>query len=190
MNSTLRMGWIVAAVCVAGSLSAAAAKADPMTWSGSLYAGYAKMMEDGAPSGSLGFRGNMFAMVDPVIGIGAELGYSWLGNTDLGTLGELKQSVYHATANIRARGVTGAMRPYAIGGLGMYGLHASLGSASDTETKFGFNLGGGIQHRFTDSSTSLGVEARWHMVPNGVIDSGGNESALDMLTVTAGVDFH
>jgi len=27
-------------------------------------------------------------------------------------------------------------------------------------------------------------------VPNGVIDSGGNESAMDMLTVTAGVDFN
>ena len=190
MHSTLRMGWIVTAVCVAGSLSASAVKADPTTWSGSLYAGYAKMMETGAPNGSLGFRGNGFAMVDPVIGIGAEVGYSWLGTTNLGTLGDLKQSVYHATANIRARGVTGSMRPYGIGGLGLYGLHASDNSGSATTSKFGFNLGGGVQHRFPDSSTSLGIEARWHMVPKGVIDSGGKESALDMLTVTAGVDFN
>jgi len=193
MTSTLRMGWIALALCVAGGLFASGAEAGGPP-SMSLYAGYGKMMEDGGPDGSFAFRGNAFMMMDPVIGLGAELGYTWLGTQPVDplvpALGDLDQSVYHITANIRARGMTGSIRPYGIGGLGLYGLHASAGGASDTQTKFGFNLGGGIMHRFADSSTGLGIEARWHMVPNGVVDSGGNESMLDMLTVTAGVDFN
>src|SRR5262245_18584278 len=50
-----------------------------MTWAGSIYAGFAKDTETGAPSGSIGFRGNMFAMVHPVLGIGPEVGYHFLG---------------------------------------------------------------------------------------------------------------
>src|SRR5262245_8916082 len=171
MTSTLRMGWIALALCVAGALFASVADAGGPP-SMSLYAGYGKMMEDGAPGGSFAFRGNAFMMMDPVIGLGAELGYTWLGTEEISpALGDLDQSVYHITANIRAPGATGNIRPYGIGGLGLYGLHASGGGISETDTKFGFNLGGGLMHRFADSGTGLGIEARWHMVPSGVVDT-------------------
>src|SRR5262249_31572286 len=122
-----------------------------------------------------------------------EGGYTWLGKAPTGdpVFGDINQSVYHFTAQVRARGVQGSLRPYGTGGLGLYGLHASDNVASDTRTKFGFNIGAGISHKFPDSGTGLGLEARWHMVPSGVVNtSTGEQSTLDMLTVTAGVDFN
>ena len=191
MISTLRSGWIAVALTVATGWFASVAHAGPPSYS--FYAGYGKMMEDGSPNGSFAFRANGFMMMDPVIGVGAEGGYTWLGSTPTNnpTFGDVQQNVYHFTANIRARGVQGSMRPYGIGGLGLYGLHASDNVSSDTRTKFGFNIGAGISHKFPDSGTGLGLEARWHMVPNGVIDTATlQESTLDVLTITAGVDFN
>jgi hypothetical protein len=191
MFSTLRSGWIAVALTVATGLFATAAHAGPPSYS--FYAGYGKMTNSGAPSGDFAFHANAFAMMNPVIGLGAEGGYAWLGSQSTGDplLGDLKQNVYHFTANIRARGVQGSMRPYGIGGLGLYGLHASTDQSSATTTKFGFNIGAGLSHRFPDSSTGLGLEARWHLVPDGAKDlSTGSTSTLNMVTITAGVDFN
>jgi hypothetical protein len=191
MISTLRSGWIAVALSVATGMFATAAHAGPPSYS--LYAGYGKMTNSGAPSGDFAFRGNAFMMMNPVIGLGAEGGYAWLGSTATNdpVIGDVKQNVYHFTANIRARGVQGSLRPYGIGGLGLYGLHASDNLTSDTSTKFGFNIGAGLSHKFPDSNTGLGLEARWHMVPDGAVDtSTGDKSTLNMVTVTAGVDFN
>jgi hypothetical protein len=191
MISSLRSGWIAVALSVATGFFATAAQAGPPSYS--FYAGYGKMMESGAPSGNFAFHANAFAMMDPVIGIGGEGGYAWLGSSPTGDpiAGDLNQNVYHFTANVRARGVQGSLRPYGIGGLGLYGLHASDNLGSSTTTKFGFNIGAGLSHKFPDSSTGLGLEARWHLVPDGARDtSTGQTSTLDVLTITAGVDFN
>jgi opacity protein-like surface antigen len=174
-----------------------------MTWSGSLYGGYSKMQEDDevapVPGGSFGMRGNMFAMMSPVIGLGAELGYHGLGSETfddgLGGTGEFSASAIQATAQIRARGVNGKMRPYGMGGLGLYSLKGKtdiLGTeTSDTEGKFGFNLGAGLQFMPNPTNTmSFGLEARWHSVFDGWINEDGEEAALDMITLMAGVNFN
>lgn len=57
-------------------------------------------------------------------------------------------------------------RPYAIGGLGIYRMKASAKFAgldiSDTQTKFGINVGGGFQFNLSGFDTF--VEARFHSV--------------------------
>jgi opacity protein-like surface antigen len=51
------------------------------------------------------------------------------------------------------------LRPYFIGGLGMYNIG---GEDIDSETKFGFNLGGGIE--FMLSGLSTFAEIRYHNI--------------------------
>ena len=57
-------------------------------------------------------------------------------------------------------------RPYAIGGLGLYRLKASAEfngvDISDTQTKFGINVGGGFTFNLSGFETF--VEARFHSV--------------------------
>ena len=174
--------------------AAPAAAQTKMTWAGSLYAGYAKATEDGAPDGSIGFRGNIMAMVHPVIGIGPEVGYHMLGKTENVTdgtnTGDLKFNTFQATAQVMARGQRGTVHPFATGGLGMYGLKTKFSAtdgsgieASDTQTKFGFKLGGGIQYKPGTSSIGFGAEGRWHSIQT-------EGSSTDMITVMAGVNFN
>jgi opacity protein-like surface antigen len=57
-------------------------------------------------------------------------------------------------------------RPYAIGGIGLYRMKASAEFAgvdiSDTQTKFGLNVGGGVTFNLSGFETF--VEARFHSV--------------------------
>jgi opacity protein-like surface antigen len=192
----------------------AAAQESGMTWAGSLYGGYAKIMENDdllpVPGGSFGGRGNLFAMLDPVLGIGAELGYYSFGSEDyeIPTIerGELNFSAFQATAQAIARGARGSVRPFGTLGLGLYSLKGSnkgveldAGNVpipgsdfdnSETDSKFGVNLGGGVQFKPSASSISFGLEARWHTIFNGWINEDLEESALDVVTVMAGINFN
>jgi opacity protein-like surface antigen len=180
-----------------------------MTWAGSLYAGFAKATEDGAPDGSIGFRGNVMAMVHPVIGLGPEVGYHMLGSQKFTTADpnpsnpggrldfDTDFKVLQATAQVMARGQRGTVHPFATGGMGLYSMKTnasveefnsggtSLGTASadDTQSKFGFNLGGGLQYKPGTSSMGFGAEFRWHSIQT-------EGSSTDMLTVMAGVNFN
>lgn len=152
------------------------------------------------PGGSFGVRGNVFAMLDPVLGVGAELGYLGLGSDDVQidvgevTDAELGYSAFQATAQGIARGTRGTVRPFGTLGLGLYSVRASLktdfGDDSDSESKFGVNLGGGIQIKPSASSISFGLEARWHTVFDGWFNDDVEESALDVLTVMAEINFN
>ena len=199
---TLVLVALVALVCGAAP---AMAQSSGMTWAGSLYGGYAKIMESDneplpVPGGSFGVRGNVFAMLDPVLGVGAELGYHGFGSDDVQLdLGEpidaeFGYSAFQATAQGIARGTRGTVRPFGTLGLGLYSLRASLktefGDESESESKFGVNLGGGIQIKPSASSISFGLEARWHTVFDGWINDDLEESALDVLTVMAGINFN
>ena len=169
------------------------------TWSGSLYGGYSKMQEDDevapVPGGSFGIRGNAFMMMSPAIGLGAELGYHGLGSETFeilpGTNAEFSASAIQATGQIRARGTTGKMRPYGMGGLGLYSVKGEVDGTSETESKFGFNLGAGLQFMPNPtSSMSFGLEARWHSVFDAWINEDGEDAALDMITLMAGINFN
>lgn len=204
MRKVLAVAALAAAVLA--TASPAAAQGSPVTWAGSIYGGYAAITEDGAPGGSVGFRGNAFAMFTPVLGAGVEIGYHMFGSDkyqeDLGGDTyrlDLGFSAFQATAQVQARAMMGTVRPFATGGLGVYAVRASLdatllgpggedlgsGSSSDTETKFGFNLGGGIQFKPGPGPVSFGIEGRWHQVFDYPLDS-----AMDVVTVMAGVHYN
>ncbi len=58
-------------------------------------------------------------------------------------------------------------RPYIIGGLGLHRVSVEIdvpgfGDAEETETKFGLNVGGGINFNLAGFDTF--IEARWHSV--------------------------
>ena len=191
----------VTLTAVALTLSAPSAQAEILGWTKTVQLGYSTMTEDGAPSGSIGGHAGMFAQLHSVIGIGAEAGYHRLGSTTVdlggGNTGDATWSTWRFTGNVMARGITGPFRPYAIGGAGIYPVRfavdsATLGSNSTTETKFGFNLGAGATFGAPASPVNFGVEARWHSVPS-VLDDGsggsGSTSALDMVTIEAGIFF-
>jgi hypothetical protein len=84
-----------------------------LNWNGSLYLGYGKATNDGAPDGSLGGRANAFAMVHPAIGVGAEVGYYNLGTiSEMGA--EMSMKTWAVTGNVMARGMTGSVRPFGV----------------------------------------------------------------------------
>jgi hypothetical protein len=114
----------------------------------SLYGGFARLLEDGAPDGSFGARVNLFAQLGHGFSIGPELGYFGLGSGD---------HVWFATAAIRLADSTGKVRPYGIFAPGGYffggGIEASL---------VGFGLGAGVQVTEGTSGLFWGLEGRWH----------------------------
>ena len=110
MKAMLKIGLLVVMALMLVTLPAAA----QLNWSGSAYLGYAKATNDGAPDGSISGRANAFAMVNPVLGIGAEVGHMRLGTLDEPGLGEFSISTWNVTANAIARGVVGSVKPYGI----------------------------------------------------------------------------
>lgn len=183
MKRSLKLLLVAIALVLIASPASAQSS---MHWAGSLYGGYAKMTGDGSPDGSFGARGNLFAQFDPVIGVGAELGWYSLGSveTTVGpTTDDMDFSAFQATAQVRARGVNGTVRPYGTGGLGMYGLKSKFAGESDSDTKFGFNLGGGMMFGSTANPVTFGVEGRWHSIST-------EGDATDVVSFMGGVNFH
>jgi hypothetical protein len=151
---------------------------------GSLYAGYAKIMNSGAPGGSIGGRLNGFYMVTPMIGVGAEGGFSMLGK-DKDT--EVKFSMIQATAQFMARGNKGSARPYGTAGGGLYSARASLGGVSETSSRGGFNAGAGVQYKpNAESKIGFGLEVRGHLI----LKKGDETESTKLLTAMAGVTFN
>ena len=102
-----------------------------------------------------------FSMPLSPIGFRGEVGYNaWDGKSSLGISG-VKASALSGAANIVLQ-VPGmiAAKPYFIGGIGDYRLKAEIpGFGSTTETKFGYNVGGGINFGLGTLATML--EARY-----------------------------
>ena len=145
-------------------------------------AGFAKFLEDGAPSGSFGFLAGMHYKIpsQPGLAIGAEGGYLMLGGEDetfvfesIPVEASLDLSVIPITGQVTY--FIGAQEakamPFVTGGAGFYQLRvkaeaSAMGvSASETETssEVGMNLGGGVKMN-TDSSVSFGADVRYHLV--------------------------
>ena len=94
-----------------------------------------------------------------------------------------------ASALYHLSGRDGSVRPYLIGGLGLYRLTASLkdGSGltvSDSENGFGFSGGAGL--RF-GGPVGVFVEARFHQFS--VTPKGGDKSTSRFIPVSIGVAF-
>jgi opacity protein-like surface antigen len=68
-------------------------------------------------------------------------------------------------------------------------LKTDIGDESESESKFGVNLGGGIQFKPSASSVSFGLEARWHTIFDGWATTDGT-AGLDVMTLMAGIHFN
>jgi opacity protein-like surface antigen len=83
---------------------------------------------------------------------------------------------------------TSSLRPYVLGGLGMYGQKYTVdgggASMSISETDIGFNGGAGV--RFAMGKRMASVEARYHSVSGG--NKWGNKSS-NFVPVTFGLEF-
>jgi opacity protein-like surface antigen len=131
-------------------------------------AGYTKLSETDAPSGSFGVGGGLSYMLKPEIGIGAEVNYFRFGKEDLSGV-DLKSSfsAIPVTGQIDYYIPTQSnMLPYVGAGAGLYNLRASVEGQgvdeSDSANKFGTNFGGGVKFD-SDKSISYGVDVRYHI---------------------------
>ncbi len=186
MKSLLKLS---AFALVATLLFAGQASAKDMSWS--IYGGMSNPTGEASPDGGFGGRVNGFYMATPTIGVGAEVGYHKFGTMEFdfggGTTGEFSSSVWQFTPSVKAQGVAGKIRPYGIGGLGMYNSKVSLSYSdatpeeSESSTDFGFNLGAGAE--FGTGPTTFGVEARWHSIST-------EGESTDMISFMGGLNFH
>jgi hypothetical protein len=154
-------------------------------------AGYGKVLDAGAPGGSVGFSAGLIYRlpVSTRFGIGAEVGYQWLGSvsrerrggannapvtwTEEWTMIPTMASIFYFP---REQGPA----PLLSAGLGFYPMKvgSSLGESVGTEDSDpGLHLGVGLLFGDSGSVVRPGIEARYH-----VIRTGGGASS-DLLTV-------
>lgn len=102
-----------------------------------------------------------FSMPLSPVGFRGEVGYNaWDGKSSLGISG-VKATSLSGAANIVLQ-VPGmiAAKPYVIGGVGDYRMKLEVpGFGNSTETKFGYNVGGGVNFGLGTLATML--EARY-----------------------------
>ena len=99
------------------------------------------------------------------------------GSSDLAGIGDL--NVFAGTANaVLTVSNTGSVRPYVLGGLGVYNLDTD--GVTESVTKFGLNGGGGIEFGLGGFNTFL--EARFHSVFT-------EDSNTNLLPVVFGIRF-
>jgi outer membrane protein with beta-barrel domain len=117
-------------------------------------------------------------MVNENWGFGGDLGYhSWGGSNDMNAVAETLygpgsswswsaiQATGHATY---AFSTTSNVKPFAHMGLGLYSISAKLdspsGNATDSQSKLGFNLGGGVNFA-THGNRTWGFDGTYHVIP-------------------------
>jgi hypothetical protein len=97
--------------------------------------------------------------------------------------------VIGATANaLYAFPSVSPVRPYLLGGIGLYNQKLTVGDASGSESKFGINAGAGFD--FALGSANLFADARFHTILNGSVDAETLEEAnAYMIPITLGLRF-
>lgn len=117
-------------------------------------------------------------MVNDQWGFGGDVVYHmWNGSDDANAAAELafgpgsefKWSAVQATAHVTMNIPTqGGVNPYLQGGLGLYNVGLKLespsGDADDSESKFGFNVGAGMNFA-SSGNMKWGVSGVYHVVP-------------------------
>ncbi len=98
-------------------------------------------------------------------------------------------SIIGATANaVFAFPSVSPVRPYLLGGAGVYNQRASVAGGSASQTKLGLNAGGGFD--FALGSAKLFADARFHAILNGSVDTtSGDEATAYMIPITLGLRF-
>jgi opacity protein-like surface antigen len=107
-------------------------------------------------------------MATPVVGIGADLVLNFFGGEEFGgadVTWRITQIGGHARYFFSPMATT---NPYVQGGLGIYNAHVKVevpgfGSGSDSESKFGFNAGGGVILN-AGTSMKLNIAGTVHIV--------------------------
>lgn len=193
---------LVLATAVVGLALAPLASASPGTGTVELNAGYSKSSTDvtsgvdiggagNSMGGGLSFGAGYWRNASPMISWGLEAGIDNLGtaNYDNGTTtdNEVKSSAFRVNPAIRfnfGAGVGPAF--YAQGGAGLYNVSMDVkdsvaGDVSDSQSKFGFNVGAGV-------SFPVGPKSRMNLT--GLYNTVSTEGqSLNYLQFRAGVGF-
>lgn len=131
-------------------------------------AGYTRLSETDAPSGSFGLGGGISYMWRPDMAIGGEVSYFNFGSEDISELDmESSLSAIPVTGQLAYYvPMESNLMPYIGAGAGLYNLRASVEGPgvdeSESSNKFGTNFGGGIKFE-SDTSWSYGVDVRYHI---------------------------
>ncbi|MBA3258172.1 MAG: outer membrane beta-barrel protein [Gemmatimonadales bacterium] len=98
-------------------------------------------------------------------------------------------SIIGATANaVFAFPSVSPVRPYLLGGAGVYNQKASVAGESASQTKVGLNAGAGFD--FALGSAKLFADARFHAILKGSVDATtGDEATAYMIPITLGLRF-
>lgn len=166
-TSSQRAG-IRLAIVVAVGLLAAMPGISSAALRGSIYPGFAAAYDsNGSTMRGLGTHASLLAGLAPGIGVGLEGGVYPMGT------GEGLGLVTQLTPLVRITPATGAIRPFAVAGAGVYsGTGGVIFYGLGTRQTFGFNLGGGVQVK------RVGFEGRLHSVPD----------ATTMITLMIGIN--
>jgi len=190
-------------VCASAAFAAEAVK-NPLSYY--IGAGYAKELESGAPGGSIAGQAGLDYLVTPDISIGPMVGFYMLGSTTVTDASnnsiQAKTSVIPITASAAYHiASSGSIKPRVEAGAGLYLLHSSvtatdasgnsiaLLTGSTNTSKFGFNVGAGINVDNGQSSMTYGAEARFHLIPSAGTDSSGNSTSAKMLSIVLTLGF-
>jgi hypothetical protein len=134
-------------------------------WSGVVSAGYATGLDNGDfGSGSYAVTGGVFRQIGRITALGLEVGYQQYENRTEPNLidfdsRKITASERHVAALLRVRSPAGKWRPYAVGGLGVYGFRES----GNNFTAPGGQLGGGVELHPNGGALGVGLGVRVHV---------------------------
>ena len=172
----------VLGLALAAAPAAAQESAGTRAVSFSIGGGATVPMGDAGDAFDTGFNLQGALHVQPALrAVGArfDVMYHSLGAKQDLLIGEADLNVLAGIANVVLTvSNTGTVRPYVLGGLGIYNL--DLGGGAESETKFGLNGGGGIE--FGVGGFNTFVEARLHSIFT-------EESNTTLVPVVFGVRF-
>ena len=95
------------------------------------------------------------------VSIRGQVGAAWWDIAGRGFSGTVKPLYFDANVVYNWEG--GAVHPYATAGIGAYRFRSTEGAAEGSDTKAGFNVGGGAEFFFTPRATFT-AEALYHKV--------------------------
>jgi hypothetical protein len=127
-----------------------------------LTAGYSALADPDQAGGSVGGSIRLMASVLPFVAVGPEAGLHRFGRRRFSFADvaySVDQRVWHLGGVVRLGPAGGRLRPYALGGLGVYGYN--LDSLS-TEEYFGGSLGAGVEADMPGRRIAGVLEGRWH----------------------------
>lgn len=105
--------------------------------------------------------GTLDYYINPRVGVRGQLGWA---NPNFENSGDSLRHTW-LTGNVHYNWEGGAWHPFVTGGLGLYFLSLDLDGRDEDfdETKFGVNLGGGVEY-FTGAMTTLKMEGAYHFI--------------------------